>query len=102
MAAIDANEIEPGLVVFLDQAMLASDARVIHTQDLPTFSSRTFVCLSVDTEIAEWVPFTTEFRRERLPIRLDWRSGGHPQWLRDDQFLTDGANVWRGPREAFV
>jgi hypothetical protein len=102
MVAINADEVVPGLVVFLDQALLASNDLVTRTQDLPSFSARTFVCLSVDGEISEWVPFTTEYRRERLPIRREWRSSGHPQWLRDEQYLTDGANIWRGPHGPFV
>jgi len=33
MAAIDRDEIEPGLVVFLDPVVLAADARVSHTKE---------------------------------------------------------------------
>jgi hypothetical protein len=102
VAALDVGEIEPGLVVFLDQEALAADGLVTHTSDLPSFSARTFVCFLVDGEISEWVPTTTEYRPERLQIRRAWRSGGHPQWLSDQQYLTDGANVWRGPHEAFA
>jgi hypothetical protein len=102
VAAIRAEEIEPGLVAFLEPELLIEDARVCHTQDAADISSRPFVCLSVENGISEWAPTTTEWRSERLEIRQAWRSGGHPQWLRDRQFLNDGANVWRGTHEAFV
>ena len=102
MAAIDPDEIEPGLVVFMDPAVFAADGRVSHTKDPPTSRRGPFVCVSVDHEISEWMPITTEERLERLAIGREWCSGGHPQWLRDAQYLNDGANVWRGPSEAFV
>jgi hypothetical protein len=102
VAAIDANEIEPGLVVFLEPEALQADGRVTCTKDPPTSRPGPFVCVSADDEISEWMPITTEERWERVSIRREWRSGGHPQWLRDSQYLNDGANVWRGPHEAFV
>lgn len=102
MAAIRVEEIEPGLVAFLDPEVLIEDARVWHAQDAAEISSRPFVCISVENGIAEWTPTTTDWRSERLEIRQVWRLGGHPQWIRDPQYLNDGANVWRGPGEAFV
>jgi hypothetical protein len=60
------------------------------------------VCVAVGGEGSEWSAVTTEYRPERLVIEREWRSGGHPQWLRDQQYLNDGANLWRGPHEAFV
>ena len=102
MAAIDPDEIEPGLVAFMDPAVFAADGRVSHTKDPPTSRRGPFVCVSVDHEISEWMPITTEARQERLAIRREWRTGGHPQWLGDSQYLNDGANVWRGPLDAFV
>lgn len=102
MAAIRVEEIEPGLVAFLDPEVLIEDARVWHTQDAADISSRPFVCFSVENGISEWTPTTTDWRSERLEIREAWRSGGHPQWLRDRQYLNDGANVWRAAHEAFV
>jgi hypothetical protein len=102
MAAIGPDEIEPSLVVFMDPAAFVADGRVSHTQDPPISRPGPFVCVSVDGEVSEWMPITTEERSERLAIRREWCSGGHPQWLRVAQYLNDGANVWRGPHEAFI
>ena len=87
----------------MDVEVLASDDRVVNAKD-PRHDIRPgpFVCVSVSDEESQWVPITTEHRHERTAIRSEWRSGGHPQWLRDDQYLSDGANVWRGPVEAFI
>jgi hypothetical protein len=102
VASIRADEIEPGLVAFLDPEVLIEDTRVCHTQDSDGMSSRPFVCFSIQDGMSEWAPTTTEYRSERLEIKQAWRSGGHPQWLRDSQYLNDGANVWCGANEAFV
>jgi hypothetical protein len=102
MGAIGRDEIEPGLVAFLDPRVLAAQAVVSHTQDPPVVRPGPFVCVSVDGDRSEWSPVTTEYRPERLVIQRRWRSGGHPQWLRDRQYLNDGANLWRGPHEAFL
>jgi len=102
MAPIEPDEVAPGLVVFIDPKMSAADEHVTCTKDPPTERSGPFVCVSVDGNTSEWMPLTTEPRRERLPIRSEWRSGGHPQWLRAGQYLNDGANVWRGPTTAFI
>jgi hypothetical protein len=102
VTAIGADEIAPGLVVFLDPDVLKAADSVSHTKDPPTARPGPFVCISADDEVSEWLPITTEARWERRAIRREWCSGGHAQWLRDDQYLNDGANIWRGPPQAFV
>jgi hypothetical protein len=103
VAPIDADEVLPGLVAFLDVEVLAADDRVVNMKD-PRHGIRPgpFVCLSVDSERSQWAQITTEVRPERLEIRREWRLGGHPQWLGDPQYLQDGANVWRGQLEVFL
>ena len=102
MAPIGRNEIKPGLVAFLDPRVLAAQDGVSHTQDPPVARPGPFVCISVGSESSEWTPVTTEYRPKRLVLRREWRVGGHPQWLRDQQYLNDGANLWRGPHDAFT
>lgn len=60
------------------------------------------MCVDEQDGASCWSPITTERRRERLKLHVQWRSGGHSQWLRDDQYLNDGANLWEGPNEIFV
>jgi hypothetical protein len=100
---IEPDEVQPGLVAFLNVDVLAADDRVVNTKD-PRRGIRAgpFICLSARDEVSQWTQITTEERQERVEIRPDWRRGGHPQWLRDPQYLQDGANVWRGPLEVFV
>jgi hypothetical protein len=102
MTAITSDEIKPGIVVFIDQALLAAQPGVIHSKELTDASSRPLVCVAATSGSTEWLALTTEYRPERLEIRPEWRTGGHPQWLRDPQFVNDGASVWMGPHEAFV
>lgn len=109
MVAISVDEVEPGLVVFLDQEMLDQDSRVFRTQDLSTVKSRLFICFGLEANQSEWAPITTQGRRERLLLDSVWRTGGEPkcsggfaQWLNEDQYLADGANTYRGPVECFV
>lgn len=105
MSAITDDEILPGLVAFLDQPMIEMDRRVSRTKKLPDANPRLFVCYARSGDTSEWSPITTRQRPtgyQRLRIERQWRSGGDPQWLRDDQYLNDGANTYRGPNRAFV
>ena len=102
MPSIGTHEIQPGLVVFMDTAALSADDRVGSAQNQPVFRSGPFLCVAVEGEESTWTCVTTEERAQRLPLDREWRSGGHPQWLRADQYLNDGANVWHGPTDAFV
>src|SRR5690349_16607725 len=102
MSILEVGEIEAGIVAFLDPTVLTDDGRVCHAQDPPVTRQGPFVCLCTGAGSSAWTPLTTEWRRERVMVRREWRSGGHPQWLRDDQYVNDGANIWRGPNEAFV
>jgi hypothetical protein len=102
-ACIDVDEIEPGIVVRLDPAILIEDGRVCHTQDPPVSRAGPFICVAIEGEISTWAGVTTtELRKDRLALRPEWRSGGTKRWRFAAQFLADGASVWRGPKEAFA
>jgi hypothetical protein len=110
MAPIALAEVEPGLVAFLDRAQLNGNGTIAKTGSvLSSNDERLLVCLEVAGDSSTWTPLTTEWRRERLYIDPNWRtggdpvcSGGFPQWLLVDQFLQDGANTYQGPTTAFV
>jgi hypothetical protein len=100
---IEASEIEPGIVVRLDPAILIEDGRVCHTQNPPLTRPGPFVCVAVEGDLTTWTSVTeTPLRRDRLPLQREWRSGGTKPWRLAAQFLADGAALWRGPKEAFV
>lgn len=102
-ACIEVDEIAAGIVVRLDPITLTADPRVINTQVPPAGRSGPFVCVAADAEeLTVWAGLTTGKRRERLPIKPEWRSGGYRRWRQTPQFLTDGASLWCGPRHAFV
>lgn len=102
-ACIGADEVEPGIVVRLDPAILIADSRVCHTQDPPVTRAGPFVCVATEGEITTWAGLTTtEMRRDRLALKPEWRSGGTRRWRFAAQFLADGASIWLGPKEAFV
>jgi hypothetical protein len=90
--------------------MLGLDDRVLKTGTVGSATdARLCVCYAIDGDTSDWSPITTEPKRERLPIKDEWRSGGnrecsggYAQWLLDDQYLQDGANTYHGPNAAFV
>lgn len=105
-APIDPSEIAPGLVVRLDPRVLNAHPDVCYTQDPPVTRPGLFVCVAVEPtmsdDITTWAGLTTQPRWERLSIDPDWRTGGFDRWRLTPQYLTDGASLWSGPREAFV
>lgn len=113
-ACIDVDEIEPGIVVRLDPAILVADSRVCHTQDPPVLRAGPFVCIAIEGETTTWAGFTTTDKKSirpssaasapvgRLAIKPEWRSGGTKRWRFAAQFLADGASLWRGPKDVFA
>jgi len=99
------DAITPGIVVLdLDPILLLNDKRVTYTQNPPCRRSGPFVCVEVadDRDETTWAGLTFAYRPERLLLRPEWRLGGTERWRTKDQYLTDGASLWRGPREAFA
>lgn len=99
---IESGEIEPGIVVRLDPAVLTTNTHVINTQDPPVTRAGLFVCVESDGRVSTWAGMTTSKRRERLELKPEWRLGGRQQWRQGEQFLTDGASLWHGDNRAFV
>lgn len=102
MVKLNANEIQPGVVVWLDQDMLMADSDVEETLPQHHGTVRPFVCLAVDGARCIWTPLTGTHRDERLPIEHGWRSGGAPGWQTVECYLNDGANTYAGPLASFV
>lgn len=96
------EEIRPGLVVFLDQALLQERRDVLQTQPTRRVKVRPHVCLCVEGDLCAWTPLTSRWRRERLPILASWRLGGDRAWRGARSYLHDGASVVVGPRAAFA
>ena len=99
------DAIMPGIVVLdLDPILLLADKRVTYTENPPCRRSGPFACVEVADDIDEttWAGLTFAHRPERLLLRPEWRLGGTERWRTKDQYLTDGASLWRGPREAFA
>jgi hypothetical protein len=111
---IGVDEVEPGVVVRLDPAILLEDSRVCHTQDPPVSRPGPFVCVETEGDTSTWAGLTTTDKKSirpsraagapvgRLALKQEWRSGGARRWRFADQLLADGASVWRGPNEVFV
>jgi hypothetical protein len=97
--------IEPGVIVLrLDPIALLEDDRVTYTQDPPVTRIGPFVCVSVedDGEQTTWSGLTRKHRLHRMEIEPGWRIGGGDRWRTERQFLTDGASLWHGPKDAFA
>jgi hypothetical protein len=104
VAAIGAEQIRPGLVLLdLDPAVLLDDRRVTYT-GRPALRSGPFVCVLVEDggERTTWTGLTRRHRIERLQIDPSWRIGGGERWRTARQYVTDGANLWYGPKDAFA
>ena len=111
---IGIDEIAPGIVVRLDPSVLLEDERVCHTQVPPVNRPGPFLCVEVEGEMTTWAGLTTTDKKSvrpthsagrpvgRLALKQEWRSGGPRRWRLADQFLADGASLWRGPKEVFV
>lgn len=64
----------------------------------PTTRDGPLVCFQQVGNKSAWTAVTTQFRRERLEIKAEWRSGGSLAWRENDQFAT----TYVGPADAFV
>lgn len=95
------DEIEPGIVAWLDTAALFADSRVRRFGDRP-FRAGPFLCVVVGPGTTSWLNLTT--RSSPYPTRMLLR----PQWwLRGvrsdiDQFINDVREPWIGRDVAFV
>jgi len=115
MTALGVGEIRPGIVAYLEESVLRD------SNDVEWFSGkgskhgsperRPFLCVSVVGDEYTWVPITTEPRTgagyQRLNLESSWRTGGDQacfgnQWVRLDQYLVDGANLYSGPVTEFI
>lgn len=102
--ALELNEIEPGVVAYLDGRALVSDPRIWQPHPNYDFREHPFVCLAAEHGRSVWLSLTSRqhalYRRpEVLPT---WRSGGTPGWRLRDQFVNNVTNPFCGPDEAFV
>ena len=102
MAQLAADEIAVGLVAYLDQAMLSADTSVTDTYPQQSSQVRPFVCIALTGDQSTWAPLTTAFRVERVQILPTWRTGGQASWSGLSCYLNDGANLYIGPKLAFV
>jgi hypothetical protein len=96
-----AEDIAAGAVAYFDVGTLNADEDVSRPA-FPTTRNGPFVCYQQVGNQSVWTPITTQFRRERLEIKAEWRSGGSPAWRENDQFVNDGATTYGGPADAFV
>jgi len=102
--AFGVDAIEPGVVVLhLDPIILLEDNRVTYTQDPPVTRIGPFVCVSVEDDgETTWAGLTRKYRLHRMEIEASWRVGGGERWHTEEQYLTDGASLWHGPKDAFA
>ena len=103
MAALNEDEIGPGVVAWLDQVLLNdTDAVTKTTPHLGVPEPRPFVCFARDGDDSSWAPITTQHRAERLRLSPEWLTGGGPGWKNRPQYIVDGANTYNGPNAEFI
>lgn len=107
---LNAREIVPGLVSYLDYRKLTRDDRIICSQPIARAISkkldpRPMVCVQVIESVAVFAPLTSEpFSNmyPRIEIPYEWKQGGTFSWLATATYLNDGATFFWGPLEVFV
>jgi hypothetical protein len=100
---VGVEEIEPGVVfLMLDPVELRKDNRVTYTQDPPVTRCGPFLCVAAVGDSSLWAPLTFKYRQERLQLERDWLRDGSRRWRSRPQFLSDGASLWLGPKDAFA
>jgi hypothetical protein len=58
---IENDEITPGLVAWLDQAVLTNDKMVVSTYPQLGDEVRPFVCFESDRTTSSWAPLTAQY-----------------------------------------
>ncbi|MCE9635846.1 MAG: hypothetical protein K8T90_09090 [Planctomycetes bacterium] len=104
MPILTLADIRPGLVAYLDQPTLEQDKRVRKTSPQKQARAGPFLCVESDSQGSTWTPVTTKPGKDEIRVTLypEWRSGGPEIWRESESFLNDGANLYRGPNEAFL
>jgi len=108
-------EVQVGLVAYLDEQPLRNHPDVRWFNGRGSYHGppavRPFVCSAVDAGSCQWTPLTREESTGsgygRARILPAWKSGGTSachgnEWLAEDSYLVDGANIYEGPVEPFV
>lgn len=115
MTALADNEIQPGIVAYLEEGMLRSSVLIDWfngrgSQHGPP-ERRPFLCVLRADDFCRWLPITTEAVSgsgyRRLHLIAAWKSGGDQncygnQWITLEQYLVDGANMYQGPVAEFA
>jgi hypothetical protein len=98
------EEIAPGIVAYLCPRTLMSDLRVARDYSYSDCKeSRPYLCVSLDDDDSTWLPLTSQNPYGcRLPIELEWRTGGGARWQSADTFIRTFAHEFSGPRSAFA
>lgn len=104
MPTLTLADIRPGLIAYLDQRALESDKSVRKSCPQKQARPGPFLCVEADQEVSTWTPITTKPGADGLRVVLhkEWRSGGPQIWRESESYLNDGANLYRGPNDAFL
>ena len=115
MSILDSSEIRPGIVAYLEESVLRSSDKVAWFCGKGSAHGpperRPFLCVSAQNHECTWVPITTEPKSgagyKRLKLISTWRSGGDDacfgnQWIKLNQYLVDGANMYSGHFSEFI
>lgn len=82
---LNLNELEPGVVAFLDTRILLHDRRLRRPPNNGTeFCSRPFLCIEVGAGTTSWLALTRQPGSHNQRVRL------HPAWLLGPQWWTHG------------
>lgn len=97
------DEIEPGIVAYIDTSILLSDSRVTRPND-DQFKSRPFLCVVVGAGKTLWLNLTTQPGRynHRFALRPEWRLHGSRMWRTHPSFVNNPGEPYIGRDVSFV
>ena len=102
------KEVQPGLVVHFNQAVLEENGKITSTCPPvdPESDPRPFLCVEIlPNDRSTWTPLTTERQTKgghggavfaRKEIFNGWKGGTLSRWTAERSYLQDGANLYQG------
>jgi hypothetical protein len=92
------SEVRPGLVLFMDAAILLEQGAVAEGAGQPIDTPHYFICVSVESHRSSWIAVSSHNGPCRLPVV---RKSGHPGWVCRPTFAVP-FHLWTAGFEVLV
>jgi hypothetical protein len=97
------DDIQPGVALWMDPAVLARDTRITRTCSMSEFRMGPFLCVAWRPGATLWLGLTTRPHPRRFQIPSGWwLPGGPARWGARPCFINDLREPWIGRDVAFL